>query len=54
MEYTIIRQTTWIFKVEADSKEDALAKGNKNWDDDLRLSDKVIYHESTDNVIEDE
>lgn len=50
-EYQIIRQTTWIFKVKAASEEEAMAVANKTWDDDLRLSADVIYHESTDDVI---
>lgn len=52
--YKIIRQTTWIFKVEADSEEEALEKANRIWDDDLRQSDEVLYHEGTDNIIEED
>lgn len=51
MEYLIIRQQTWIFKVEAASEKEALEETDKIWDDDLNQSSDLIYHEGNDNVI---
>jgi hypothetical protein len=54
MEYLILRQQTWIFKVEAASDKQAVEEAKKIWDDDLNQSSDLIYHEGTDKVINED